>query len=88
VIQRADRTARMSEAVRQAESAAGRVQPWEIYLHYSALDLYRELYDTDAAFVNLDMWAKVEALKQKARASAGTATAAPAMNVLRDIIAA
>jgi hypothetical protein len=88
VIQRADRTARMSEAVRQAESAAGRVQPWEIYLHYSALDLYRELYDTDAAFVNLDMWAKVEALKAKARELAGTGSASPALGTLRNIIAA
>lgn len=89
VIQRADRTARMSETVRQAESAAGRVQPWEIYLHYSALDLYRELYDTDAAFVNMDIWAKVEALKAKARQLAQAQTPAPnanAMSALRGII--
>jgi hypothetical protein len=89
VIQRADRLARMSEATITAEAAAGRVQAWEVALHYAALDMYRELYETDAAFVALDIWAKVAALHAKARERVGTTGAnAPALGLLRNVIAA
>ena len=89
VIQRADRLARMSEATITAEAAAGRVQAWEVALHYAALDMYRELYDTDAAFVAADVWGKVAALHAKARERAGTTIGnATALNVLRSVIAA
>jgi hypothetical protein len=90
VIQRADRLARMQPATIIAEAAAGRVEAWEILLHYAALDLYRELYDTDVAFTRAGLWDKVAALHGKARERATTSTAAgsPALRALRDAIAA
>jgi hypothetical protein len=87
VIQRADRLARMSEATITAEAAAGRVQPWEVALHYAALDMYRELYDTDAVFVAADVWAKVAALHNKARQrTQAQAPNARALNALQGVI--
>ena len=76
VVQRADRTARMSEAVRTSETAAGRVKAWEIALHYAALDLYRDLYESDAAFAAAELLDKVARLKAKAQELYGGAAAA------------
>jgi hypothetical protein len=88
VIQRADRLARMSTDTINSEAAAGRVQAWEILLHYSALDLYRELIETDAAFAAADLWDRIERIRFKARAMASGATpaATPAMSILRNAI--
>jgi len=90
VIQRSDRLARMQPQTIIAEAAAGRVEPWEILLHYAALDIYRELYDTDAAFAAAGLWDKVLALHEKAktRATMGTSAGSPALRALRQAIEA
>jgi hypothetical protein len=67
VVQRADRLARMSEAVRTSEAAAGRAKAWEIALHYGALDIYRDLYETEPAFAAAQLLDKVARLKAKAQ---------------------
>lgn len=89
VVQLADRLARMSEQTIAAEAAAGRAQPWEVVLHYAALDLYRELDATDAAFMRAELWDKVRALQDKARERAATAAPAqtsPALSLLRNVV--
>jgi hypothetical protein len=81
VIQRADRLARMAPETITAEAAAGRVQAWEVLLHYGALDLYRQLEETDPAFAALEsIWDKVTALHDAAKARATSGATAPAAN--------
>jgi hypothetical protein len=87
VIQRADRLARMSSEVITAEAAAGRVQAWEIALHYAALDLYRMLYDTDAAFARADLWGKLAGLHAKAKELYSTAPARTATSPMQNLLA-
>jgi hypothetical protein len=79
VIMRADRLARMSPETITSEAAAGRVQAWEILLHYGGLDIYEQLTAQDAAFAaSQDLWERVGMIHAKARELAAANAPAPA----------
>lgn len=67
VIAQADRLLSLDPAQVQSEATAGRAQPWEVVLHWSALSIYEHLLTTGAAFNGLDVQGKAEAMKAYAR---------------------
>lgn len=74
----ADRLLTLSGDMITARKAQGLVQPWEVVLHDSAVQLINELIAADANFLNTDFDAQIAALvaKAKERAPAQVGTAA------------
>jgi len=88
VITKADRLQGMGALVLQAEAAAGRAQPWEIYLHYAGMLLYEQLAQ-DAAFMALSTAEKVERMKAAAMVAAPpSATTNPLMRIAERVTSA
>lgn len=66
VISMADRLKNMTMQVIQAEAATGRVKPWEITLHYSAIPIWKSL-QADRSFMAMTTQKKVERLIEAAK---------------------
>jgi hypothetical protein len=81
VITKSDRLQGMAPMMIQAEAAAGRVKPWEIYLHYSGMMIYEQLV-REPGFEALDIGARVERMKQVAQEMATSPAATDANNPL------
>lgn len=69
VITKADRLQGMAPMQVQAEAAAGRVQPWEIYLHYAGMMLY-EMLVAEPGFDALTVPQRIERMQAKAKEQA------------------
>jgi len=77
ILFKADRLQGMSAELIQAEAAAKRVQPWEVYLHFAGLMLVEKIA-TEQNIEAMEDEAIVELLKQEAKANAGqTSTPQP-----------
>jgi hypothetical protein len=81
VVLRADRLQTMDWQAIQTEAAAGRVQPWEILLHFSGMGLLEQLWAVQPALRDAEIQVQVDALIAKAQEVAqGTATPMPPTN--------
>jgi uncharacterized membrane protein len=81
VVLRADRLQTMDWQAIQTEAAAGRVQPWEILLHFSGMGLLEQLWAVQPALRDAEIQVQVDALIAKAQEVAqGTATRMPPTN--------
>lgn len=69
VITKADRLSGMPLMAIQAEAAAGRVQPWEIYLHFAGMMLYEKEAMTEG-WDALDIIARIERIQAAAKIAA------------------
>jgi uncharacterized membrane protein len=77
VVLRADRLQTMDWQAIQTEAAAGRVQPWEILIHFSGMGLLEQLWAENPALRDAEIQVQVETLVAKAKEVA-TSSAAPA----------
>ena len=73
LLSKADRLQGMTTELIQAEAAAGRVKPWEIYLHFAGLMIVDRLM-LDPSFPALDDDQKVERILSEAQAFAPVAS--------------
>lgn len=85
-IGKADRLLSMPWEIISAEAATGRVQPWEVFIHYGGMYLY-DLLTTEKgdAFLRLDANQKALAIQDKAKEL--SATAAPKVSAPIDRLA-
>ena len=70
VVLKADRLTGMGAALVQAEAAAGRVQPWEILLHFGGIGLWERLLSETPRLVVASIDEKIDALVAKAKEEA------------------
>lgn len=72
----ADRLQGMTREMIQAEAAAGRAKPWEVYLHYGGLAIVERLMQ-DPAFVALEEAERIARIIQEAQQKAPVEAARP-----------
>ena len=90
VVLRADRLQTMDWTAIQTEAAAGRVQPWEILLHFSGMGIWEKMTAQDPGLRNLPVTEQVDRLiaQAKVEATQTTTPAATASNPMQTLLRA